>query len=127
MIAPIGCKVMGCDRPAAARGWCFGHYHRWARTGEVGGPLRTRSATQKPLGSGRTGVRGERNVRAKLTAADVLEIRECYASGITQASLAKVFGVSQPHVSDIVNGKVWRHLYDSSNERNLTTAQDVLY
>jgi len=30
------CSVVGCERPAEARGWCKQHYKRWLRTGEVG-------------------------------------------------------------------------------------------
>src|SRR5688572_12282456 len=33
------CAVEGCERtPILARGWCGLHYHRWQRTGDVGGP-----------------------------------------------------------------------------------------
>jgi len=38
------CSVGGCDREAATRGWCQGHYLRWYRTGDVRAdrPLATR-------------------------------------------------------------------------------------
>jgi hypothetical protein len=29
------CAVAGCTRPGVARGWCFTHYRRNARTGDV--------------------------------------------------------------------------------------------
>ncbi len=28
------CLIDGCDRPAATRGWCNGHYIRWRRSGD---------------------------------------------------------------------------------------------
>jgi hypothetical protein len=38
----LPCKVEGCERTSALRGWCFRHYHRWKRLGdpEAGGPQR---------------------------------------------------------------------------------------
>ena len=29
------CAVAGCERQAVSRGWCHGHYQRWARIGDV--------------------------------------------------------------------------------------------
>jgi hypothetical protein len=29
------CSIEGCTRQAVSRGWCHGHYQRWARTGDV--------------------------------------------------------------------------------------------
>ena len=55
--------------------------------------------------------RGEQNPSAKLTASQVAEIRARYqAGGITQAELARKYGVTQVLVSRIVLGKVWAHL-----------------
>ena len=52
---------------------------------------------------------GERNGRAKLTAADATDIRSRYARGhVSQQSLATEFGVSQYTVSAIVLGKLWK-------------------
>ena len=51
--------------------------------------------------------RGEAVNTAKLTPRQVEEIRERYAKGERQTSLAKSFGVGQPHVSSIVRGKCW--------------------
>lgn len=28
------CSIGGCERPAATRGWCNGHYIRWRRSGD---------------------------------------------------------------------------------------------
>ena len=35
------CSVEGCTKPIRARGLCSGHWTKWARTGIVGGPLRS--------------------------------------------------------------------------------------
>jgi predicted transcriptional regulator len=42
--------------------------------------------------------------------AQALEIRERYArGGVTQAALAREYGVHQPTVSSICSGKTWGH------------------
>lgn len=51
---------------------------------------------------------GEANGRARLTAADVAEIRRRVAAGETRVSLAAVFGVSHTQVNRIVRRKLWR-------------------
>lgn len=48
---------------------------------------------------------GENNGQAKLSAADVAAIRSSHE--LTQASLAREYGVSQQQVSRILNGKKW--------------------
>lgn len=54
---------------------------------------------------------GEQNQSAKLTAAQVREIRELYATGrYSQRALAQQFGVGQNCVCDVVNRKTWRHI-----------------
>lgn len=53
---------------------------------------------------------GEVVCTAKLTADLVVEIREAYALGATQAALAATHGISQAHVSDVVRGRCWRHV-----------------
>lgn len=50
---------------------------------------------------------GERNGRAKLTAANVKSIRRLREKGWTQQRIADKFGVSQPLVGLILRGKVW--------------------
>ena len=55
--------------------------------------------------------RGESNGRAKLTETEVLEIRTIYALGnLSQTQIAYMFCVSQVHISDIVNRKIWAHI-----------------
>ncbi len=67
-----------------------------------------RSKVQK--GPGRR-VRGEQQWQAKLTVADVREIRAHFIAGhYTLAALAKKFGVSVPTVQQIVKGRTWKHV-----------------
>ena len=55
--------------------------------------------------------RGEAHGSAKLTAAQVLEIRALYAAGdITLKQLATQFNVSNVHIRFIVIRKLWKHL-----------------
>lgn len=54
---------------------------------------------------------GERNPRARLTASDVVKIREMHASGrFTLRRLADMFGVHLATIGYAVNGKTWKHL-----------------
>lgn len=55
--------------------------------------------------------RGEKNPKAKLTVVEVLEIKkEFRESDISQADLAKKYGVTQSNISHIINGIRWTHL-----------------
>lgn len=51
--------------------------------------------------------RGERNNSAKLTAADVIEIRRCLRAGQTGASLAREYRMSEAHIAAIKHGRKW--------------------
>ena len=55
-------------------------------------------------------VRGGRSNLAKLTDADVLEIRRRYAEGALQRELAAAYGIRQTNVSQIVRRQTWTHL-----------------
>jgi hypothetical protein len=55
--------------------------------------------------------RGEASRRAKLTAAQVAEIRSAYAAGgIHQRRLAAQFEVGETLISNIINRKIWKHI-----------------
>jgi len=55
--------------------------------------------------------RGENGPKAKLTEAQVREIRERYAlGGITYRSLAAEFSVHETSISQIVRRKTWAHI-----------------
>lgn len=55
-------------------------------------------------------INGESHHAAKLTKAQVLEIRSLCAQGMAQPEIAERFGISQTHVSAINLRKVWRHI-----------------
>lgn len=50
---------------------------------------------------------GERNPAAKLTAADVAEIRNRVAAGETQRAVARRYGVSKGALCLMISGKTW--------------------
>lgn len=54
--------------------------------------------------------RGEKHHSAKLTAADVLEIRRLRETGSTLQSIADLFGISNPSVHYICARKKWAHI-----------------
>lgn len=47
---------------------------------------------------------------AKITEADVIEIRRMYASGSLQQAIGLRFGITQRSVSNIIRRKTWRHV-----------------
>lgn len=53
---------------------------------------------------------GERHGSAILTERAVRSIRAAVAGGLTQASQARLYGVSPMTISDVVNRKRWRHV-----------------
>lgn len=53
---------------------------------------------------------GEGHYRAKLNQAAVLAIRKRARSGEDQKEIAKDFGILQPHVSRILNGRAWKRI-----------------
>jgi hypothetical protein len=53
-------------------------------------------------------LRGERNPAAKYTEDQIRDIRNRYANGETQTSIAKSLGIKQGHISDICLRKIWK-------------------
>lgn len=53
--------------------------------------------------------RGELNIQAKLTPAEVRKIRKLLAS-VSQTRIAEAFGITQAAVSAIKTRKTWSHL-----------------
>lgn len=53
---------------------------------------------------------GERNHFARLTAQEVIVIRELRASGMTQQAIANRFGVGRSTIQSVVTRKHWSHL-----------------
>lgn len=54
---------------------------------------------------------GQRHPRAKLTTAQVIEIRELKRQGVRHRAIADQFGVAESTISRIVNNKKWRDLF----------------
>ena len=53
---------------------------------------------------------GEKHNRSKLTKEEVLKMRELYKKGLTQQSIATMFGVVKGHVGGIVRKERWKHI-----------------
>ena len=56
-----------------------------------------------------TMVRGERIYCAKLTSADVRQLRGAHGAGLNQVALAQRFGITPGTVWRILHGKTWKH------------------
>lgn len=54
--------------------------------------------------------RGERRYNSKLSAADIIKIRELFYGGALQKDIATKFGIDQPNVSRIVRKLAWKHV-----------------
>ena len=52
--------------------------------------------------------RGEKNPQAKLTAAQVLEIRAIMDK--TRGEIAEIYNVAKPTIGKIINRKIWTHI-----------------
>ena len=53
---------------------------------------------------------GEQHPGHRITASEVIDLRKQYAEGASQYALARLFGISQPTVSQIVRRKTWEHV-----------------
>ena len=99
---PVPMGLHGCDNPACCNAVNPLHIHEGTATQNA----------REMHWRGRQGIHfgpGELNGAARLTAAQVTEIRQRYAAGgIRQRDLAAEFGVSQANVSGIVRGVRWR-------------------
>lgn len=80
---------------------------RWGTKADNNGPDKLRDGSL---------ARGERQGNAKLTEADVLEIRRRFAAGEMQPTLGEVFGVSSRTISKIVRGRRWHHVAGSDGD-----------
>jgi hypothetical protein len=102
---PVGMEIChSCDNPKCCRP-C--HLFLGTRLDNM------RDAARK----GRTN-QGTRNPFAKLTEADVLEIRRL-AGTKSQLQLGKQFGVTDSIICEIVNFKIWKHLPRGNNENTV--------
>lgn len=53
---------------------------------------------------------GVNNPMVKLSEKQVFKIRELHKNKISGKEIAKTFGISQPHASDIINRRYWKHI-----------------
>ena len=59
-------------------------------------------------------LKGSTNGQSKLSSDDVREIRRIYATGkVTQDAIAKIFGVAQSNIHNIIYRKKWGHIKES--------------
>ncbi|MFA2720635.1 GIY-YIG nuclease family protein [Bacillus paranthracis] len=71
----------------------------------------TYTPTKETLKKRSLAQQGEKGSSARLTEADVLKIRELYATGkYYQKQLAETFGIVRQSVSDIITRKTWKHI-----------------
>lgn len=85
---------------------------------------KTRKGNEADKLSHGTIARGERNGHAKLTEAEVLEIRRL-KGGMPQCRIAERFSVSEATISEIMNGKKWRWLREDSQDGGHRSKRDV--
>jgi len=52
--------------------------------------------------------KGTAHYKSRFTEADILAIRSRFASGETQSSIGKSYGVAGSHIGQIVKGKLYR-------------------
>ena len=89
------------NRCSGERHWSKTHRQEAARNfGEVN------VATRAP----ECMARGERNGNAKLTTNLVLEVVRLRKTGLSQAKIGATLGLTRESVSDVCQGKTWRHV-----------------
>lgn len=70
---------------------------------------------------------GTKNAAAKLTEADVLDIRRRSREGATRSALAREYGLAPTSISNIVLGWTWAHLPDAGALRpDVTSAPGAI-
>ncbi len=55
-------------------------------------------------------IKGEKSHNSKLKESDVLNIKEMINEGEKQSDIARIYNVTQSHISDIKHNKKWAHL-----------------
>lgn len=89
-----------CDNPP-----CCNPAHLWL------GLHSDNSRDKIAKGRARTGdQRGSRNPKAKLTEADIIEIRRLIGEGMTNTAIGPMFGVTHSAISLIRLGRFWKHV-----------------
>ncbi len=100
------CSLHKCDnRP------CFNPRHLFQGTrGDNNRDMRAKGRNRAGFQFTPIHKTGESNNLAKLKTSDVIRIRELNASGVSRASIATEFGITQTNLSFIVNRKTWKHI-----------------
>lgn len=102
--APGNHALHSCDRPVCVAPW----HLRWGTTGENQAEAYERGL-RRPAGVAL--LRGEQVGHARLTEAQVREIRQAYAAGgVTQQQLADQYGIAQVNIGKIIRRVTWRHV-----------------
>ena len=91
-----GCKMKHCVNPDSLR----------LGTGKENMADKVRDGTDN---------RGEKHRRAKLNDGNVLEIRRLVTQGVSQSKLAKQYDVTPSAICNVVSGKRWKHLGQTSS------------
>lgn len=84
------------------------HIYRYGRNKDS--PSYGKSPSEETLKKMSKANTGENNPSAKLTEADVLDIRKWYKEGMKQREIAKIKSIACQSVSGIVNYKKWKHV-----------------
>jgi len=102
---PDGMHVLHhCDNPP-----CVRPDHLWIGTRtDNQGDMVAKGRQFSPF-RGQTQI-GELNRAAKITEDDVRAIRKLVADGVKQSVVAKLYGLSRPHIHYIVRRKSWAHV-----------------
>ncbi len=101
---PAGkCVMHSCDTPL-----CVNHAHLSIGTHKENMDDRDRKGRNIPFDG-----RGEKNGNCTTTTDIILQIRAAKAAGMKQVEIARSFGFSQPHISQILSGKRWAHLHQT--------------
>ena len=93
------CVLHGCDNPP-----CINVDHLFLGT-------RVDNNADKMAKGRQSSTKGEANGAAKLTEANVLDIRTQYAAGgVFQRELASRYGVKRPAIGKVLSGRTWSHV-----------------
>lgn len=111
---PVGAMVLhSCDNRA-----CVNPDH--LRLGDAKDNVRDMDERGRRVSNPR---RGEDNTQSKLTAADVVALRQDYIAGMPRKEIAAKFGLSPYSVNDYVSGRSWRHITEGPSEAELRGAR----
>jgi DNA invertase Pin-like site-specific DNA recombinase len=83
----------------------------WAHVPSVEGPpAPVARVSALRAGAPTLHLRGSKHPQAKLTEGDIPRIREMFEEGISKMRIAKLFGVSDTTILNILRGKKWKHV-----------------